>query len=218
NVGQTKEYLPFTSDGSNVNFISNARQATLDFYTTTYNIYTEDPYSETRLENAPNPRVLESGAPGADWQIDTTVPEADRHTIRYSYAYNSANEVKKFNTTSSWNSSRELYTSTITENGFYPVNSLKKTVVKNENWKTSDGKNNTVEEFKGVDGKVLLKRAYNNGVAHDTYYVYDFYGNLSYVIPPLANGSIAGSNLNNLCYQYLYDDKNRLVEKKLPQK
>lgn len=218
NVGQTKEYLPFTSDGSSVNFISNARQATLDFYTTTYNIYTEDPYSETRLENAPNPRVLESGAPGTDWHIDTTVPEADRHTIRYSYAYNSANEVKKFNTTSTWNSSRELYTSTITENGFYPANSLKKTVVKNENWKTLDGKNNTVEEFKGVDGKVLLKRAYNNSVAHDTYYVYDFYGNLSYVIPPLANGSIAGANLNNLCYQYLYDDKNRLVEKKLPQK
>ncbi|MFA5670646.1 MAG: DUF6443 domain-containing protein, partial [Balneolaceae bacterium] len=231
NIGQIRDYLPFTAEGKVVtdhgdgststsfhsNYIPDAQQAALDFYTT-YSSYTENPFSETRLENNPNPRILESGAPGADWQINTTVPEEDRHTVRYSYEYNIANEVKKFDVSSSWNGSREVYTNTITENGFYSANSLKKTVVKNENWKASDGKNNTVEEFKGVDGKVFLKRTYNNGVAHDTYYVYDFFGNLAYVIPPLANSSIAGTNLDDLCYQYLYDEKNRLVEKKSPQK
>src|SRR5690554_4334152 len=216
NLGQTREYLPFVSSNNTGAYIDDARHHTEIYYNATSG--TPNPYSENRMEASPNARVLETGAPGADWQIDTAVPEADRHTIRYSYAYNSANEVKKFDVRSSWNSSRELYTNSITEIGFYPANSLKKTVVKNENWKASDGKNNTVEEFKGVDGKVLLKRTYNKGVAHDTYYVYDFYGNLSYVIPPLANGIASGINLNNLCYQYLYDNKNRLVEKKQPQK
>src|SRR5690554_3509300 len=216
NIGQTREYLPFVSSNNTGAYIDDARHHTEIYYNATSG--TPNPYSENRMEASPNARVLETGAPGADWQIDTAVPEADRHTIRYSYAYNSANEVKKFDVRSSWNSSRELYTNSITEIGFYPANSLKKTVVKNENWKASDGKNNTVEEFKGVDGKVLLKRTYNKGVAHDTYYVYDFYGNLSYVIPPLANGIASGINLNNLCYQYLYDNKNRLVEKKQPQK
>src|SRR5690606_27464239 len=221
NIGQTRQYLPYTATGGNTNHISDAKQQTLDYYTT-YNEYTENPYSETRYEAAPNGRVTEVGAPGYDWSISVYegygIPQEERNTIRYTYGLNTATEVKKFDVTSSWNASRELYTNTVTQNGNYPANSLKKTVTKNENWKAADGKNNTTEEFAGVDGKTVLKRTYNAGVAHDTYYVYDFYGNLAYVIPPLANGSVTTTSLNNLCYQYLYDEKNRLVEKKLPQK
>ncbi|WLD24301.1 DUF6443 domain-containing protein [Flavobacterium dauae] len=221
NIGQTRQYLPFTTTGGNADYVSGAKQATLDYYTT-YNEYTENPYSETRYEAAPNGRVTEEGAPGYDWSISVFegygIPRDERNTIRYDYSLNTATEVKKFDVTSNWNATRELYTNTIAQNGNYPANSLKKTITKNENWKAADGKNNTIEEFTGADGKAVLKRTYNAGVAHDTYYVYDFYGNLAYVIPPLANGSVTTTNLNNLCYQYLYDDKNRLVEKKLPQK
>src|SRR5690606_40949515 len=49
-------------------YVSGAKQATLDYYTT-YNEYTENPYSETRYEAAPNGRVTEEGAPGYDWSI-----------------------------------------------------------------------------------------------------------------------------------------------------
>ena len=52
--------------------------------------------------------------------------------------------------------------------------------------------------------------------AHDTYYVYDLYGNLTYVIPPLVTNPTA--QLDDLCYQYKYDSRNRMVEKKLPGK
>ncbi|MCO6164563.1 RHS repeat-associated core domain-containing protein, partial [Flavobacterium sp. NRK F7] len=55
-------------------------------------------------------------------------------------------------------------------------------------------------------------------MAHDTYYVYDIRGNLSFVIPPLAEGASDQSTLDNLGYQYKYDSRNRLVEKKLPGK
>src|SRR5690606_30962603 len=62
---------------------------------------------------------------------------------------------------------------------------------------------------------------------HDTYYVYDIYGNLTYVIPPLLAAHYQGAGnlptnwgdrMNDLGYVYRYDHRNRLVEKKLPGK
>ncbi|RST27708.1 RHS repeat domain-containing protein [Chryseobacterium lacus] len=57
------------------------------------------------------------------------------------------------------------------------------------------------------------------GVLH-TYYVYNEYDQLAFVVPPLAAvaPSLTTSVLDNLCYQYRYDGRNRLVEKKLPGK
>ncbi len=211
NVGQTKIYLPFAALSD---FTDNAGAQTVAYYNTPKYGNTTNPYSQNRLEASPAQRVLETAAPGAPWAMDN--PE--KHTIRYQYDFNTANEVKQFTLTTTWSAAAGMYTNSLSEAGFYAANSLHKTVVKNENWKAADGKNNTTEEFKGTDGKVLLKRAYNNGVAHDTYYLYDFYGNLAYVLPPLANGGIGTTTLNDLCYQYRYDERNRLVEKKLPGK
>src|SRR5699024_5040077 len=65
-----------------------------------------------------------------------------------------------------------------------------------------------------------LKRSFNNNQAHDTYYVYDDYGNLTYVIPPKVNTAdgVSDIELTELCYQYRYDNRNRLIEKQLPGK
>jgi RHS repeat-associated protein len=55
-----------------------------------------------------------------------------------------------------------------------------------------------------------------------TYYVYDDLGNLAFVLSPSANGdadvAISVTTLNNLCYQYRYDQRNRLTQKKVPGK
>ncbi|MCF2875586.1 hypothetical protein L1265_12780, partial [Tenacibaculum sp. Cn5-1] len=57
------------------------------------------------------------------------------------------------------------------------------------------------------------------------YYVYDDLGNLSYVLPPKMDASEIANNLviiqgklNDLGYQYKYDHRNRLVEKRIPGK
>ncbi|WP_223270787.1 RHS repeat-associated core domain-containing protein [Subsaximicrobium wynnwilliamsii] len=94
------------------------------------------------------------------------------------------------------------------------------TITKDENWVS--GTDHTTEEFKDKQGRVILKRAYNDG-AHDTYYVYDVHGNLTYVLPPKMEASIStisaiNGQLNELGYQYKYDHRNRLVEKKIPGK
>ncbi|MEL4309206.1 hypothetical protein, partial [Joostella sp. CR20] len=70
---------------------------------------------------------------------------------------------------------------------YYGANQLYVTVTKDENWKSGDGNNHTTREYKDKQGRVVLKRNYNNNIAHDTYYVYDDYGNLTYVLPPKVN-------------------------------
>uniref|UniRef100_UPI00261DC130 RHS repeat-associated core domain-containing protein n=1 Tax=uncultured Winogradskyella sp. TaxID=395353 RepID=UPI00261DC130 len=87
----------------------------------------------------------------------------------------------------------------------------------------TSGNNHSTEEFKDAEGRVILKRTYNAGVKHDTYYVYDDYGNLSFVLPPLMDADTeilvnVQASLDELGYQYVYDYRNRLVEKKIPGK
>ncbi|CAL2106065.1 conserved hypothetical protein [Tenacibaculum sp. 190524A02b] len=115
--------------------------------------------------------------------------------------------------------------------GFYLKNELYKTVTKDGNWKPTqtDLRDHTTAEFKNKKGQVILKRNYNSeqndDSNHDTYYVYDDYGNLNYVLSPEGSSKILNereeietSILDNLCYQYRYDTRNRLIEKKIPGK
>jgi hypothetical protein len=50
----------------------------------------------------------------------------------------------------------------------------------------------------------------------DTYYVYNEYDQLAFVIPPLASApTVEPATVESLYYQYRYDGRGRLVEKKL---
>lgn len=209
----TQEFLPVPTSQNNGAYLDNVKDLTTTFYNTPEYDYTLNPYAEKVLEKSPERKVLAQGFPGNDW--NPTQP--NNHAIKFDYKSNTvADAVIKFNVSTTYNSSLKLYVPSISVNGTYAANELYKSILKDENWVS--GLNNTTEEFKNKLGQLVLKRNYNNGNTHDTYYAYDIYGNLSYVIPPLANGSVAGSNLDVLCYQYKYDHKNRLVEKKLPQK
>ncbi len=197
---QTKDYLPFAGSSRNMAYDSNAIGGNLNYYTSTYS--TSNGFSEKLLEKSPLNRVLEQAAPGNDWRLNNP----DKHTIRLSYQTNTADEVKRFDV-----SLTADYVPSITANATYAASELYKTV-------TTDENNNTTEEFKDKEGHVVLKRNYDNSVAHDTYYVYDVYGNLTYVLPPKAEGDTSPTVLDELCYQYQYDYRNRLVAKKLPGK
>lgn len=207
NGRQLKEYLPYPSTTNDMSFQTGAQQETLNYsqYAGQY------PFNEIVLEASTQGRPLKQGAQGADWQIN---PNSDTdHTVKYEYQTNSATEVRLYFAATTWDASQELYTIQLQDKGDYKANQLYKTVTKDENW--TSGTNNTTEEFVDKEGKLILKRVYNNG-AHDTYYVYDIYDNLTYVIPPLVTNPF--TQLDQLCYQYKYDDRNRLVEKKIPGK
>src|SRR5574343_307259 len=225
---QTKEYLPYVSSSASLNYLSSASSDLLNFYAspslaTTGNPdfeATTNPFSEKQLENSPLNRVFKQAAPGNPWAM------GQGKEIKFDYQTNSFEEVKYFKVTASWDASKGLYNPAIVQTSYYSENQLYKTITKDENWTT--GKNNTTEEFKDKEGKVVLKRTFANVIVdgalveseakHDTYYIYDQFGNLTYVIPPLAEGVASEDNLNYLGYQYKYDSRNRLVEKKLPGK
>lgn len=67
----------------------------------------------------------------------------------------------------------------------YDANELYLTISKDENW--TSGKPGTMEEYKDKEGRVVLKRTWENeSTPLSTYYVYDDLGNLSFVLPPKA--------------------------------
>ncbi|WP_326983769.1 DUF6443 domain-containing protein [Chryseobacterium sp. MYb264] len=157
-------------------------------------------FSEKTLEDSPLDRLLEQRAVGNDW---------NNKPVKLSYEANTAGEVKKYVATFNYTT----FTSSITLSGSYGAAQLYKNTVTDE-----DG-NKTIE-FKNGQGQTLLVRKINGTENVDTYYVYNDYNQLAYVISPLAavSGATDEATLNNLCYQYKYDGRNRLVEKKLPGK
>ncbi|MFY0602952.1 MAG: lamin tail domain-containing protein [Flavobacteriaceae bacterium] len=234
NMGrQVKEFLSFENDVHTIGNIKTGDVAlkTKSFYKNAYeNDFTGIPinnvnaYSERKFDNSPFSRVMKEASPGAVWEMDSG------HEIKYGYDTNIVGEVKVF----SVNLDSEYRPTLMGGALFYNHGELYKSIIKDENWTPSDGKNNTTEDFTDKMGRVLLKRTYadidfnNDGdtndsgeqeIAHDTYYVYDTFGNLTFVIPPKATDmTINPTVLDNLCFQYKYDHLKRVTEKKLPGK
>ncbi|MEP3208646.1 MAG: DUF6443 domain-containing protein, partial [Maribacter sp.] len=211
-----KEYLPFATIDTNPqgSYRLDALTPTEDHYNVVKYQNTINPYSQKKFEDSPLNRVLKQAAPGAAWAMDAG------HEIEFDYSSNntSNDNVKRFNVT--LNLANLTYTPTLVANGNYAAGELMKMVTKDENHDPADGNLHTTEEFTDKQGRVVLKRTYalvgGSQEAHDTYYVYDDFGNLSYVLPPKMDGN--ESNMNELGYQYIYDDRNRLVEKRIPGK
>ncbi|MDL2303532.1 DUF6443 domain-containing protein [Dysgonomonas sp. OttesenSCG-928-D17] len=74
-------------------------------------------------------------------------------------------------------------------------------------------------EYKNKKGQITLVKRFSMGVAHSTYYLYDDYGNLLYVLPPKASDlfdtrqSVSESDADaaDLIYSYRYDKRNRCI-------
>jgi RHS repeat-associated protein len=209
---QTKEYLPYANTTTSLNYNLNAGTEVGSFYANPNYDNTLNPYSEKLLENSPLSRVFKQAAPGNAWALGSG------HEIKLDYQTNTATEVKYFKATATWNAGLNLYDIAISNPSDYAAEQLYKTITKDENWSPLTPNGGITQEFKNKEGQVILKRNFNAGNAHDTYYVYDQYGNLTYVLPPLAEGGITTATLNGLCYQYKYDYRNRLVAKKIPGK
>lgn len=229
---QVREYLPFVDNGTaSLNIKTN--QVSTFYGSNNVSLtgnpgfeITDYPFSEKQLENSPLNRVLKQAAPGEDWRMGFG------NEIEFDYQTNTtADAVKQFVFTSNWDPNKGLYDipTSLTPSNYNDDFILFKTITKDENW--TSGNNNTTQEFKNKEGQVVLKRAFSdykdsNGnliesaSKHDTYYIYDQFGNLTFVIPPLVDTTITITDtvLNNMCYQYRYDYRNRLVEKRLPGK
>ncbi len=172
-------------------------------------------YSKSLYEASPLNRILEKYGPGQNWYPNS-------HSIRTDYLTN-----KDGNDTSGTASAFVCRQYTTTNDrtkieikciGNYPASSLYVTSVKDE-------EGNTSYEFEDKFGQLILSRQINDGVFHDTYYIYDYYGNKRAVLPPAAVDKLLSTsqswsdtdvNIQQLAYLYKYDNMNRCIAKKLP--
>jgi len=217
---QAKQYLPYSDTGTSSLYyktpstlISDIESYYIANFPSDINSSTPNPYSENGYDGSPLNRTLQQAAPGDDWQIGSG------HEIDFVYETNSLDTLQHYTVNLSF--ANDMYTPTLVLSGSYAANELFKIITKDENHDETSAFDHTTEEFKDKQGRVILRRTFNNETKHDTYYVYDDYGNLTYVLPPKSEPNTALPNsteLDELCYQYKYDVRNRIIEKKVPGK
>ena len=188
---QLKEYLPFARTPNFLYYDDNLNKDPNGEILALNGLYaskhpeewglgnTPNPYSQKVVEASPLDRILEQAAPGNDWAV------GNGHTIKFGYETNNLDEVKYFKVHHPDNNTEKTE---LIYDGYYEPNKLYKTITKDENWIA--GNDHTTEEFKNRQGQVVLKRTYAFNEPHDTYYVYDNFGNLTYVLPPEASQNI----------------------------
>lgn len=209
---ETYEYLPFATgpfgSGSTDGKIKlNVNTRFTDFYDVAGP--NEPPYKKTVYDRSSLNRKRKEMMPGRSWV-------GSNRGKNYEYGTNQQNEVRKWEIGSS-NSDIPVSTT------YYPAGELQYTVVTDE-----DG--GITKEYRDKNNKVILKKSVvtdgqpltsHIGMAC-TYFVYDDLKNLRAIIPPLATDKILtnwnAATVPELCYKYYYDNKDRLIERKLPGK
>ncbi|WP_025124633.1 DUF6443 domain-containing protein [Myroides odoratimimus] len=200
NIGQSKDFLSSPTANASAEYNTNAKTETLNYYKTPKYENTLNPYSETLYEKSPLKRVLKTGAPGEDWKINGD------HTVNFTYRFNTANEVKYRRVNALLNTSKGFYDYSIAENvgnGFYPPNSLYVTSVSNEN-------GNITEEFKDQEGKVVLKRVYNNTQGLPK--LFSAASSAPDPSPMPSVGNILGDELKGKSVQDVIDNYDKIVD------
>ncbi|MFC7526755.1 DUF6443 domain-containing protein [Parapedobacter sp. GCM10030251] len=240
---EATQYLPYTTvTGRGGAYKTDAVAAQGTFYSgtppsgQTANTF---PFAQTIFERSPLNRVAEQGAPGSAWQPAQTRGSSGR-TVVSEYLLNNASPFSAQDTMRrvvrygvSVNTTTWVPTLTLAAGAVYAADQLRVTVTKDENWMPASGADNrisTVEEYTDKNDRVVLRRMFNKAGSVvqvlSTYYVYDDYGNLTFVLTPgaepdrdnIPTGSALTTWLATYAYQYQYDGRNRLVEKQLPGK
>ncbi len=193
---ETQVWLPLTrSDNYNPgDFCPDAKNKTRDFYGD------NNPFSDIVYDNSALNRIIEK------------IPEGKLYrnrnkSVKIKYLTNDANEIIKW---------KVVNDQCVKDgNGYFSEGSLRLTEITDEN-------GNKTREYSNISGQVIVKAAKLNNTWIKTYYVFDDFGLLRFVIPPQAAFEIEANNASfqNLaqiyCYAYKYDKKKRLIEKKLP--
>lgn len=219
---ESVKYLPYSTSAFNWGrFYSTANEDQRDFYGVYFPGDTAN--SKSVFESSPLNRIIQQGAPGTTWQ-----PE-NGHVIRYEYNTNNRYDVLIWSISGNAciNTGGESYSN----HNYYYSGKLYKNVVKDENWvaaSTRDSLLHTSEEYKDLQGNVVLKRSYvlvNTIVTPaETYYIYDDFGLLRYVMPPQAVSNLGtlttltdtSDLVKKWCYYYQYDERKRMIIKQLP--
>ncbi len=207
---QAKDFLPYEStelyygvfqaDALIPNDYANSDHR--DYYENTSSHQSTRAFTERSFETSPMNRLASEAAPGSAWQ---------NKPVEYDYNFNETSDsVIDFD----WD---DLLTqSKVT----FAANELTKNEVADED-------DNETIEFTNKLGQTLLKKSLVSGTTWaETHYIYDHFGRLRVVIPPeasslldadfYATGKDRQAFLDLWAFQYTYDGRGRMTEKKVP--
>jgi hypothetical protein len=229
---ETYKYLPYIASTGNTNDGSFKQTPFTDQANFYQNIYpTQQPaytgeqiyYNQTNFESSPLNRTLKTMAPGNSW-----AGSGKGDSLQY-LSSTSADSVQIWNITNDTLTyvDNDLSTNIPTSGGYYPAGQLYKNV-------TLDESGHAVVEYKDKDNLTILKKVQIGNIPADfsgisgwlcTYYVYDNLNQLRFVLSPKAvniafgnswNLSADTTTLNELCFRYEYDYRQRMSAKKVP--
>ena len=209
---ESYKYLPFISTTGDGDFKFNPFQQQSAFMTTQYGTQGETWfYSRQKFEPSPLERPTMLLSQGNSWV-------GSNRGTSVQYLNNTAEDSVQV-----WNIN-DANASIPTSAGVYDTGTLIKSV-------TIDEHEHKVVEYKDKLGKVILKKvqlAASPGLSYTgwlcTYYIYDAFENLRFVIQPKAvvmmvtagNWAITTAMRDELCFYYSYDERNRMIIKKVP--
>ena len=221
------QYLPYAEQATSTGkFKTNPFPAQAAFYNpvSAINSATEKdqrPYSKTVFEASPLNRPSASFAPGNSWAGSEGA--TTEHAVKKQYRLNTAADNVRI-----WEIGYDApddNNNIPTSNAAYAEGKLFKNI-------TTDEQGKQVVEFIDQDEKVILKKVQiSASVSSDpytgwlcTYYIYDHYGSLRFVIQPkavesmatAANWAIGTERAKELCFRYEYDGQRRMIAKKVP--
>ncbi|MEL6699342.1 MAG: DUF6443 domain-containing protein, partial [Bacteroidota bacterium] len=211
---EAEAFLPYVANkNGDFTHIATAQIEQANFYNQTGSSIpnTSFPKAATQFEPAPLGRVLEQGYPGDAWQAQPNsvgIQNAGEHTVVYAYQVNTSS-IKALKTSSNgvvspWTyaSGKLLLSITTDENGIVSKTYMDKL------------------------GRTLLSQVQTTAGCNTyatTAYGYDLYGMVKYAVQPegwqLINQSNSNFNqtiLDKYAFQYVYDAKGRMTQKKVP--
>jgi len=200
---EPKNYLPFTQNGTG-NFIANATAIQQLFHSNTSGVAQTSPaYRETGFEASPMSRS-KLMRPEGSYQ---STPVA----LEYNVGLSGLPDVKDFK---------------ISNTGDVSIISTFSLTDLNNTRQTDENDNVTIN-YTDKLGRTILSRQQNtdsggNTIYHDTYTVYDNFGNVRYMVPPEAVKQLddgfawTSNNVQDLVYEYRYDRRERLIYKRIP--
>jgi len=200
----SKDYLTYSVTTSSA-FQNTYATDQATFYTTVNDKIADDgyPYALANYEASPLGRLIEQGHEGQAWQPGT-------HSKKIKYSYNTGatasdqDEVRQFATDGS-------------STGFYAANTLSKVTMTDEN-------GNIDITFTNSIGKVVARKQQQAASTWlQTYYVYDEFNRIKYIISPVGQAALKSANwalgqpiLDDYIFQFVFDNRDRVIQKKTP--
>ncbi|MDR2292457.1 MAG: DUF6443 domain-containing protein, partial [Prevotellaceae bacterium] len=203
-----KVYLPYISANNTAVKETNPLLAQAAFYQNKFG--TDDgqyAYVENVYEPSPLNRILQTYNAGGIYRT------ADKKSVN-SYQTNSANEVLYLTV--------NMQNYSLVINGYYAANALYKNSTVNE-----DGA--AVYTYTDKLGRTVLTRSITDSAENiDTYYVYNDFGQLAWVVQPEGSAYLYYGYVNQIsaahtvatkyCFIYKYDERGNISERKIPGK